>query len=122
MRLSLMGLALAAVIGLTPASVTAEEGTSASATVVEATPPSSAAEGWSRTSRFHYETCNCHFGYGDSCQVAVALGRQSVSATGLAVEGPVELKRTISSRDATIAPSQTATVPTARRLRRPVGI
>ncbi len=76
MRLSLMGLALAAVIGLTPASVTAEEGASASATVVEATPPSSAAEGWSRTSRFHYETCNCHFGYGDSCQVAVACANE----------------------------------------------
>jgi hypothetical protein len=72
MRLSLVGPVLVALIGVTSAPATAEEGAPASATVEEATPPSSAGEGWSRTSRYHYETCNCHFGYGDSCQVAVA--------------------------------------------------
>jgi hypothetical protein len=52
MRLTLMGIALIALIGLTataPGAVEAE-----------------------KTSRFHYERCNCHFGYGDTCQVVAA--------------------------------------------------
>ena len=56
MRLLLMGLSLSAVIGLTSTSATAEEE--------------------DRTSRFHYETCNCHFGYGDTCQVIAACASE----------------------------------------------
>jgi hypothetical protein len=52
MRLTLMGMALIALIGLTATSAAAEEA--------------------EKTSRFHYETCNCHFGYGDTCQVVAA--------------------------------------------------
>jgi hypothetical protein len=56
MRVSLIGVALIALIGLSSISAAAEEE--------------------DRTSRFHYETCNCHFGYGDTCQVAAACASE----------------------------------------------
>jgi hypothetical protein len=54
MRLTLVGMGS---IGLTATSASAEEE--------------------EKTSRFHYETCNCHFGYGDTCQVVAACVRRA---------------------------------------------
>jgi hypothetical protein len=54
MRLTLTGLALMALVGLIPASAAAEVG----------------------NPRYHYETCSCHFGYGNSLTPAVSCASE----------------------------------------------
>ena len=51
MRLSLVGLVLLALAGLTTAPAIAENG---------------------EQTRYHYETCTCTFGYGNACATAVS--------------------------------------------------
>jgi hypothetical protein len=66
MRLSLIGLALMALVNLTPASATAEVG----------------------NGRFHYETCSCHFGYGSSPAAAVSCASEGGYCSALRPHRP----------------------------------
>jgi hypothetical protein len=61
MRLSLLSLALLTLAGLTTAPAIAEVGD---------------------TSRYHYETCTCTFGYGKACVTAVSCTSEGGYCSG----------------------------------------